>query len=78
MVCVSMPEPGETWEERILDEGAYCEPPQTFTIATSGTFILTPARLTPAWIQFIRHNAYVTADDTSSVTIASTTLRNTP
>ena len=27
-VCVSMPEPGETWEERIHDEGAYCEASQ--------------------------------------------------
>ena len=27
-VCVSMPEPGETWEERILDEGAYCDASQ--------------------------------------------------
>ena len=24
-ICVSMPEPGETWEERILDDGAYCD-----------------------------------------------------
>ena len=27
-VCVSIPEPGETWEERIFDDGAYCDASQ--------------------------------------------------
>ena len=27
-VFMSMPEPGERWEERVLDEGAYCDASQ--------------------------------------------------